>query len=257
MSDFATAPATPRGVGLPCTPWGFWTSTGVGILAVFAWAAVQWAAAAIAIAWLGINDQSSAEEIRAVASHGALIAAATLGAMPAAIAVLALAARKRGCSVVDYLALRWPSRGELLLGFIILAVLLPLGDFSSWMTGREIVPAFVIDAYKTARASGTVVILILALVVAAPLMEEFLFRGFLLPGYAASRLGPVGAVVLTSLAWASMHVQYEIFFVAQIFILGCVFGWLRLRSGSTILTLMLHATVNTVALLQTVYFASR
>ena len=102
-----------------------------------------------------------------------------------------------------------------------------------------------------------VLVFILALVVAAPVMEELLFRGFLLRGYAASRLGPVGAVLLTSAAWASMHVQYEVFYVVQIFILGCVFGWLRLRSGSTTLTLILHGLVNLTAITQTVYIAER
>lgn len=240
----------------PCRPWGFWASTGFGILATIAWALFQWIAAILVFSWLGINAQSSAEEIKAATSHGAMIAAATLGAMPAAVAVIAIAARLRGCSITDYLALRWPSRGDLVLGLVMLAVIIPLGDFASWVTGRDIVPAFVIDAYKTALSSHALVSFILALVVAAPLMEELLFRGFLLPGYAASRLGPIGAIALTSIAWASMHIQYETFYVAQIFILGCAFGWLRLRSGSTLLTLILHGIVNAVAILQTVYFAS-
>jgi membrane protease YdiL (CAAX protease family) len=240
-----------------CVPWGFWASTGFGLLSILAWLLVQWLAAVVMFAWLGINTQSTADEIKAVASHGAMIAAATIGAMPAAVAVLALAARIARCRVADYLALVRPSRSDLLLGLAILAVLLPLGDLSSWLTGRDIVPAFVVEAYRTSRASNTVVVFILALVVAAPLMEELLFRGFLLRGYSASRLGPVGAVLLTSAAWALMHIQYEVFYIVQIFILGCVFGWLRLRSGSTILTLILHGLVNLTAIVQTVFIAER
>jgi membrane protease YdiL (CAAX protease family) len=240
-----------------CVPWGFWASTGFGILSILAWLLVQWLAAVVIFAWLGINTQSTADEIKAVASHGAMIAAATIGAMPAAVAVLALAAWLARCRTADYLALVRPARPDLLLGLTILVVLLPLGDLSSWLTGRDIVPAFVVEAYRTARASNTVVVFILALVVAAPLMEELLFRGFLLRGYAASRLGPIGAVLLTSAAWASLHVQYEVFYIVQIFILGCVFGWLRLRSGSTILTLILHGLVNLTAVAQTVFIAER
>lgn len=238
-----------------CVPWGFWASTGFGVLAILAWLLFQWLAAAVIFVWLGINAQSTAEEIKAVASHGAMIAAATIGAMPAAVAVLVLAARRARCRAVDYLALVRPARHDFILGIAILAVLLPLGDFTSWLTGRDIVPAFVVDAWRTARASNTVVVFILALVVAAPVMEELLFRGFLLRGYAASKLGPIGAVLLTSAAWASMHIQYEVFYVVQIFVLGCVFGWLRLRSGSTTLTLILHGIVNLTAIVQTVYIA--
>jgi membrane protease YdiL (CAAX protease family) len=258
MTDPATRPEAPNGrVSSSCIPWGFWTSTGFGILAVLAWFAVQWIAAVLVLAFLGVNAQSSAAEIKAAASHGVMVAAATIGAAPAAIAVVAFAVRRRGCEFADYLGLRRPSRSELLLGLLILAVVMPLGDMASWLTGRDIVPAYFVEAYKTARATNTVVVFLLAVVVAAPLMEELLFRGFLLPGYAASKLGPIGAVALTSLAWAVMHVQYEVFYVAQIVILGCIFGWLRLRSGSTLLTIILHAVVNSVAIAQTIYFASR
>jgi membrane protease YdiL (CAAX protease family) len=45
-------------------------------------------------------------------------------------------------------------------------------------------------------------------------------------------------------------VQYQWFFVGEIFVLGLVFGWLRWRSGSTILTFALHAAVNGMALVE-------
>jgi membrane protease YdiL (CAAX protease family) len=115
----------------------------------------------------------------------------------------------------------------------------------------------VVDAYKTALESGHVLTLAFALVVIAPLMEELLFRGFLFRGYAASRLGVVGAILLTSVIWASMHIQYEIFYIVQIIVLGCVFGWIRWRSGSTLLTIILHAIVNLTALLQVAWIVAR
>jgi hypothetical protein len=99
--------------------------------------------------------------------------------------------------------------------------------------------------------------LAVALIVAAPLMEEFLFRGFLFRGYAPSSLGIAGAILLTSAGWAAMHVQYETFYIVQIFLLGCAFGWLRWRSGSTALTVILHAMVNAAALAQVAYVVER
>jgi membrane protease YdiL (CAAX protease family) len=92
--------------------------------------------------------------------------------------------------------------------------------------------------------------LALALVGATPLVEEALFRGLLLPGLAASRLGPVGAIGLTSVAWALMHLQYEPFYLIQAMAIGVTLGWLRLRSGSTLLTVLLHALVNLTSLVQ-------
>ena len=117
------------------------------------------------------------------------------------------------------------------------------------MTGRAIVPPFVVDAYRSARNSGTIWILAIALVVAAPLAEEIVFRGFMFRGLAASRVGMAGAILIPSAIWAVMHVQYETFYIVQIFMLGIVFGWLRWRSGSTLLTILLHALVNLSSLL--------
>jgi uncharacterized protein len=241
----------------PCRPWGFWATTAFGLAAIAAWFAFQLLAASVTLAFLGVGGNASNFEIQTLASHALTIAIATIVSMPAPIAVIALAARLARCSVQDYLALHRPTRADLIVGIAIVAILLPLGDLSSWLFGRDLVPSAVVDAYRTARASGVVVLLAIALIVAAPLMEELLFRGFLFRGYAQSPLGVAGTIVLTSAGWAVMHIQYDTFYVVQIFVLGCAFGWLRWRSNSTLLTIILHAIVNTVALVQVAYIVER
>jgi membrane protease YdiL (CAAX protease family) len=72
----------------------------------------------------------------------------------------------------------------------------------------------------------------------------------LLPGLAASFLRPAGAILLTSVVWASMHLQYEPFYLIQATAIGVAFGWVRWRSGSTLLTIVLHALVNLTSLVQ-------
>ncbi len=255
MTQTNPSPVEPA-VRRACEPWGFWTSTGYGLTAVLIWFAVQLVAAFVVLWFLGVGGDTHVE-VQTLASHALTIAVVTIVSMPAPIAVIAIAARFAGCRVVDYLALYLPKRADLIVGILVLVVLLPLGDLSSWLTGRDLVPPAVVDAYKTARSSGTLVLLAIALVVAAPLMEELLFRGFLFPGYARSRLGPWGAIVLTSAGWAVMHVQYEAFYIVQIFLLGCAFGWLRWRSGSTLLTVILHGIVNAAALAQVAFLVER
>ena len=107
-----------------------------------------------------------------------------------------------------------------------------------------------IDTYKTAKASGALDIYVIGFCVAAPIAEEFLFRGFVLRGWSQSFLRPAGAVVLSSLVWAYLHSQYNLFYMAAIFTLGILLGSLRLRSGSTWLTVMLHAVHNLLAVAQ-------
>lgn len=241
----------------PCKTWGFWATTIFGLISILVWVLAQTIAGIAVLKWAGTQVNATNLELDIITTHALTISVATIASMPPATFALCLAVWRAGCSVGDYFALIWPSRRDLLLGFAIVVVLLPLGDLSSYLTGHDIVPAAVVDAYKTAVASGHVITLAFALVVIAPLMEELLFRGFLFRGYAASRIGVVGAILLTSVIWASMHIQYDVFYIVQIIVLGCVFGWLRWRSGSTLLTIILHALVNLTALLQVAWIVGR
>lgn len=232
----------------PCEPWKFWASTAWAIAALLAWVAAQFLIAGIYVVYVGLPPGATTADVEKLSFFVLLVA---LGSAPAPIAVIAMAVRLARCRFSDYLALVWPARQDLLLGLACIVVLLPLGDFASYLSGRDVVPPFVVESFKNAEESGTLLLLALAFGVAAPVMEEFVFRGFLLPGYFASRIGAANGIALTSVAWAAMHVQYELFFIVQIFILGMVFGWLRWRSGSTLLTLILHAVINLSALVQT------
>ena len=47
--------------------------------------------------------------------------------------------------------------------------------------------------------------------------------------------------------FAAAHIQYDPFGMFQTFCMGALFGWLRWRSGTTTLPIMLHMVVNFVA----------
>jgi CAAX protease family protein len=100
------------------------------------------------------------------------------------------------------------------------------------------------------RSSVFPPLLWLELVVLAPLFEETFFRGFLLEGFRQSRMGPVWAVVLTALAWSSLHVQYDLYGIATIFLFGLVLGFVRLKTRSLWSTLTMHAFWNLIAAVQ-------
>ena len=90
----------------------------------------------------------------------------------------------------------------------------------------------------------------IAVVIVAPITEEIVFRGFLFRGLSASFLGVAGTLIVTSAAWAAMHVQYDWSSVGQIFLIGLLLGWLRWASGSTLLTIVLHVLANLAACIQ-------
>lgn len=231
----------------PRRPLGLWASLVWGAAAIAAWLAAQ---AAIGSLLIGRFDDAVSGDTAALAAHGPFVSLVTLGAALAPLAVVAAALRAARRDLSDYLGLLLPARNYVVLGVVAIAVLIPLGDAASWLFGYAVTPQFVLDLYSSARDSGALLLLVLAIVVAAPIVEETLFRGFLLPSFAASPLGVWGALLLTSAAWALLHAQYEPFYLVQIIVLGILFGWLRLASGSSLLTIGLHGLVNLVSILQ-------
>jgi hypothetical protein len=105
-----------------------------------------------------------------------------------------------------------------------------------------------IDAYKTASSLPA---LLFAIVVVAPIFEEIFFRGFLFQGIRASRLGPLGAIGITSLFWAAIHLQYDIYGITTVFALGLLLGIARLRTNSIHLLMVMHSLVSLVATVET------
>lgn len=78
----------------------------------------------------------------------------------------------------------------------------------------------------------------------APLAEELLFRGFLFSALAKSRLGLGGAAVVTSAAWAVVH-AYSWVGILQVFVIGLIFSWMLIRTGSLRVPIVVHAIYNT------------
>jgi membrane protease YdiL (CAAX protease family) len=126
----------------------------------------------------------------------------------------------------------------------LLAGVLVIEDLLTIAFDRPFINEFMSVAYATANP---IWMLWLAVVVAAPLFEEMFFRGFLLKGLAASFLGPIGAVAATSGLWAVLHLQYDLYDIANIFCLGLLLGTARLVTGSLFVPLMLHAITNLLA----------
>ena len=85
-----------------------------------------------------------------------------------------------------------------------------------------------------------------AVVIGAPVAEEMIFRGQLFAALRQTRLGNAGAAVLTSAAWALMHMSEPWFSIGLIFVMGLVLSWLLLRYGSLALTIILHGLWNAI-----------
>jgi len=244
----ADAAAPPR--------WGFWGTCGWGAAALAAFYAAQIVAVVGVLVLRGIDpEQAAPADFASLGSSSVVVAATTLSSLPATLLVLALAARLARIRFVDYFALYPVGARTMLLALACTLAYGALLDVVTYALGHPVLSPFVVDLYQTARESGTLWLALVAVIIAAPITEEFLFRGFLFRGWARSRLGAVGAVALTSLIWAAMHVQYDWLGVTEIFGLGLLFGWLRHRSGSLITTLAMHAVYGAAAMIQVAVLA--
>lgn len=85
--------------------------------------------------------------------------------------------------------------------------------------------------------------------IGAPLSEELLFRGFLLLALSVSRIGFIGATLVSTGLWTMLHFNYSIVGLAEVFCVGLLFSWLLWRTGSLRVTILCHALYNSVLLL--------
>ena len=252
-SDPVTPPTFPPSPPRVPQTWKFLGTSLWGIL-VFA---AMFAGQLSVLAYFLITDRApfSFDEVKELAGGGLTISLSVIMGLPAALLALWIAIRLSGVSFADYLALRWTTWQNFLIGAVSLAVLVGGWDLLSRALGREVTPGFMGDVLKSAQADGALWLLVIAFCVAAPISEEIMARGFLYRGWSESRLGVPGAIFLSSLVWTSMHLQYSWFFFGEVFTIGLLLGYFRYRTGSTWLTIVLHGLNNTAATIQTFWLA--
>jgi hypothetical protein len=226
-------------------PWGRLSTLGI---ALFAMLGAQAAAVVVLTWWYGVG----VARLPDFSSDGVAVTIVLFVSIPLQCALLALASQ-RGGSAAAYLALRWPSKGEIGFGIAAIAAFVVVGNGLSWLIGHDIVTPFQVAIYRSAMAAGwlPLLLLLVAVIVVTPIGEELLFRGFLFRGWLRGPRDVWPVIVLTAAIWAMIHVQYDWYVIGQVFVIGLLLGWLRWASGSTMLTIILHALINAEGMLET------
>jgi len=242
MSDLETAnssvPVSPRP---PLRTWDFMETAFVSLIAYGVFALTSGLALGIMLGMQEGAKNLSPAQLDALATQGRWYGAALIIASPLTIAVLWIAIRMARREFAEYLALNWPSSGELVRALVIMAIVLVGEMVVGSAVGAEN-PS--IDPLLIVKGAGGLLILLIGGCIAGPVMEEFIFRGFMFRGWSQSSLGPIGAIALTSAVWAMTHTQYDWFGRSEIFVMGLALGHFRWRSNSTWLTVMVHSGIN-------------
>jgi membrane protease YdiL (CAAX protease family) len=232
-------------VGTRPPPWGYWATFGWALLAALLSAMI----AVVVTIWWRPDILSKPTDLK---DDGPLLCAGTIVWVAFQISALALVARLAHWPPGEYLGLIRPSRRDAALALAFLSLFLPGFDAVTYLLGKDIVTPFQVASYRSARAAGELPLLWFTFVVVAPTGEEIMFRGFLYRGWVRSQRGVVPGVLVISALWAAIHTQYDWFGLLQIFTMGLLFGWMRWRSGSAALTILMHGIANLWAMMETV-----
>lgn len=82
--------------------------------------------------------------------------------------------------------------------------------------------------------------------IAAPLLEEFAFRGMILRGL-LTKYSPVAAIIWSAIFFGAVHLNP--WQALPAFLFGLLFGWIYYRTGNLWTTILFHSLNNTMSIL--------
>lgn len=247
-----SGPQQPGGTvaeGNESNPWGFFATTGLAaVVVMLSFLVVLLATIGYWFAITPLQPDVDPDHLDAWLDSEVFLSVATCGfGAVCTLTILLLARLRRGISVQEYLALRLPTGRSMLLWFGIAIAAVVAIDAIPVPAGMDTFMDSMIEEY---RSADYLPLYWFAMVVAGPVAEEFLFRGFLFRGWVDSRLRETGTILLTSTIWSLMHIEYSLFELAVIFAYGIVLGYSRSRTGSLLTPTVIHVAINLVAMLQ-------
>jgi uncharacterized protein len=238
--------------------WGAWATLGFGAVILVVFFVVQVLVILVAGAvgvFTQLQQTSTTADFQTItqrvsdifnANLGLLQSVATIvsGIIGTGLIILFIKARRRA-GIAEYLGLKKLNYKTALLAIAVVIVFLALSSLMYYVLGKSTAEGIMNDIYNTSIWPP---LFWIAVVIFAPLFEEAFFRGFVFEGFRRSPLGLTGAVLLTALGWAVMHsLQYNIYSIIWIFMLGIAMGIVRARTGSIWATFIMHAVVNLAA----------
>jgi membrane protease YdiL (CAAX protease family) len=235
-------------------PWGLWATLGLSAIIFGLFCALQFLVVMAFVSFAKVQHPELDLEVyaKSLPSNGfSLAISEVVSGLICIPLTLWFTKLRKNISVKNYLGFREPLKREWVKWLLVLAAFLFLSDGVISLLHHPIVPPFMVDAYKTASSLPA---LLFAIIVVAPIFEEIFFRGFLFQGIRYSRLGPIGAIGITSFFWAVIHLQYDVYGITILFALGLLLGIVRLKTDSIHLLMVMHSLVSVVATIETALY---
>ena len=245
---------SPSSDEIKAKPWGFWATLGFSAIIFALFCAIQILVVTVFLSLAKVQHPELDLEVytKSLSSDGFCLAISEIVSGLICIPLTLLFTKlRKNISIKNYIGFREPLTREWVKWLLILAAFLFLSDTVSLLLHQPIAPPFMVDAYKTASFLPA---LLFAIIIVAPIFEEIFFRGFLFQGIRYSRLGPIGAIGMTSFFWAVIHLQYDVYGITTLFALGLLLGIARLKTGSIHLLMVMHSVTSLVATIEMVLY---
>lgn len=214
---------------------------------------VLWLIAALVFS-AGVGLAYGGLDAASIPYNGAIVSGVVIVSAIAQLAVLSFAIWIKRWPFFEYLGLVLPSKRDAIIWLVLLDSFVVLIEIVLYVSGHGDLSPFQLDTYKSAKAVFALPQLLLAIVFFAPIAEEIAFRGFLYAGLIRnphSATNAIIAITITAFAWMLLHTQYDIVGMCQVFIMGIFLGTVRWKTGSTLLTIALHMSLNTQSMIET------
>ena len=239
------------------TPWGFWPTIGFSciIAIVYFLAGIIFSVFFVIAAKILKPQIDIMKFAQSLESNGLFLSLLICVSAPLVIGLTVLFAKiRKNITIKEYLSLNSPGFRQFVKWTLMLLLFIVCSDALTSALKRPIVSDFMVNAYQTVHFTP---LLWLGFIVAAPLYEEFFFRGFLFKGIENSRAGPIGAVIITSLAWSALHIQYDFLIIVSIFAGGLLLGWARIKTNSIYIPIAMHVLQNLLATVVVIIYLRR
>jgi CAAX protease family protein len=231
-------------------PWGRWRVLLYALLVGGVFIATQAVATIVVSGFEATANPGLDMEAWFAASgtNGFVLAIASFATALTCVPLIWFLAGRREPEPWPYLGLRPFSWKSLALWCAAALVFMLCSDLLTLALGKPIVPPFMEEIYASARSP---LLLLLALAVTVPILEELFFRGFILSALDSLGVPFRFAAAASALAWALIHTQYELYELASIFALGLLLAAARYRSRSIVPCIAMHSVFNLGAFIET------
>ena len=233
--------------------WGPWATIGLGLVVFIVSVIVQVVIIVIFIIAELVNEtESGLAELEFfnwldMGNLGLLISLSVIISSVVCIGLIMIFIKlRRGDTVTGYLGLKSISFKVVLVSLAVSAGFIALEVLANRVFQVSAESDIMTKAYDTSILPA---LFWIALIAFGPIFEEVMFRGFLFKGLRHSRIGVAGAIIVTSVLWAGSHLQYGLFQIAWIFVLGVALGLMRYRTGSLWAPILMHIFNNLIAVL--------